>query len=91
MKPSNPLYSLIPDHYAIRKFICNRIGHKYDYHVFIVDYTLEREHYLHCKRCFCIIKETENCVAETGEEDMEDLNWSKAKKTIHKNDKFAWV
>jgi hypothetical protein len=78
----------IPDHYEVRRSVCNMLGHKYDRHTVFVDYTLELAHYLHCKRCFCVIKETENCVAKT-EDQSEDLKWSTTKKVIHKNDKFV--
>jgi len=78
----------IPDHYEIRRMICGLLGHKYDQHQYIVDYTLEKSHYLHCKRCYCTIKETENCVATTKNQ-VEDLKWSKVKNVIHKNDKYV--
>jgi hypothetical protein len=80
----------IPDQYEIRRTVCNILGHKYDQHRNIVDYTLEEVHYLHCERCYFIIKETENCLATT-ENQVEDLNWSEVKHLIHNNDKYVPV
>ena len=67
MKPTNPLYYVIPDHYALRRWYCAVFGHTFDHHQRVIDYTLTEVHHVYCKTCYGVRKEQDWCLKDSDE------------------------
>ena len=65
MKPTNPLYYVIPDHYALRRWWCSLFGHRFNMHQRVVDYTLTEVHHVICKTCYGVRKEHDICLKDS--------------------------
>lgn len=67
MKPTNPLYYIIPDHYAVRRWWCSLFGHTFNHHQRVIDYTLTEVHHVYCKTCYGVRKEQDWCLKDSDE------------------------